>query len=368
MNSLSWVEINTRAIAHNIKEIRGILPHGYKVAAVIKSNAYGHGMIPMARFLEKEKLADYLAVVNDEEALSLRAAKIKLPILVLSYWAEKNLPELIKNNIELAVYSIRQIKAIAACAETKHCLVSALKIHLKFDTGMRRLGFAPEEVERVIAIIQRVPQIKIQGIFSHFADAENEIFTKHQIEKFRKIVGKVNKRVKIPITHVAASAGSLFMRDGNFNMARIGIAMYGLGSLVKSGKLNLKPALSWKTKVAQVKKIKPGEKIGYGLTYQFKKAAKVAVLPIGYADGYDRRLSNCGEVIIKGKRCPVRGRACMNLMMAEVDKSAREGDEVILIGRQGRQAITADELAQKIGTINYEIIARINPEIKRIFK
>lgn len=233
---------------------------------------------------------------------------------------------------------------------------------------MHRLGFAPEEIERVVAAIQATPQLTIQGIFSHFAVAdEDAIFTKKQLRQFNDVVAKVTKRGKLPLLHIANSAGSLFMQNQDCNLVRIGIALYGLEPAAKNSQFNLKPALSWKTRVIQLKDVKAGEKISYGLTYEFIKDTRVAVLPIGYADGYDRKLSNCGEVIIRGKRCPVRGRVCMNLTMVEVASSVKEGDEVVLIGRQESEEITINELAEKIGTINYEVVTRINPEIERIY-
>jgi len=300
----------------------------------------------------------------------LRAGKIKLPVIVLSYWDEKNLPALVENKIELGVYGAEQIKTLTDFVETRYIasLPATVKIHLKIDTGMHRLGFAPEEIERVVAAIQATPQLTIQGIFSHFAVAdEDAIFTKKQLRQFNDVVAKVTKRGKLPLLHIANSAGSLFMQNQDCNLVRIGIALYGLEPAAKNSQFNLKPALSWKTRVIQLKDVKAGEKISYGLTYEFIKDTRVAVLPIGYADGYDRKLSNCGEVIIRGKRCPVRGRVCMNLTMVEVASSVKEGDEVVLIGRQESEEITINELAEKIGTINYEVVTRINPEIERIY-
>ncbi|PIR93130.1 alanine racemase [Candidatus Falkowbacteria bacterium CG10_big_fil_rev_8_21_14_0_10_43_10] len=368
MNSLSWVEINTQAIKYNIGQFRKLLPKNYKIAGVIKSNAYGHGMIPMAEFLYKEKLVEYLAVANDLEALELRARGVKLPIIVLSYWDEKNFPELINNNIEIAVYNLEQIKSLRRDAP-----VGRLKIHLKIDTGMNRLGVKPEEVDDFINKIKNTPYIKLQGLFSHFPVADEDIkFTGRQFLQFKDIVAKIKRRTAVPFVHIANSAGAFFM-DETCNLLRLGIAMYGLQPAfakpsAQNPQFKLQPALSWKTKVIQVKNIKAGERLSYGLTYKFKKDAKIAVLPIGYGDGYDRGLSNCGEVLIRGKRCPVRGRVCMNLTMVEVNESVREGDEAVLIGRQGSEEITADELAGKIGTINYEIVTRINSELEKILK
>lgn len=361
MNSLSWIEINTLAIKNNIEQFRKILPNSYKIAGVIKSNAYGHGIIPLAEFLSKEKLVEYFAVANDLEALELRRQKIKLPIVVLSYWDEKNLENLASQNIELGIYNHEQIKMIAG-------LQKEIKIHLKIDTGMNRLGIRPDEVEKYIVEIKKNKNIKLQGIFSHFPVAdEDENYTKKQFLQFKDIVAKISRQVDIPIIHTANSAGALFM-DKTCNLLRLGIAMYGLQPSSKNQQFNLQPALTWKTKVIQIKNVQAGERLSYGLTYQFNRDTKIAILPVGYADGYDRKLSNCGEVLIKGRRCPARGRVCMNLTMVEVGEDVKIGDEVALIGRQGNEEITADELAEKIGTINYEVVTRISSEIERIFK
>ncbi len=365
MNSLSWVEVKLSAVKKNIAEFRKILPPNYKIAAVIKSNAYGHGIIPLAEFLEKEKIVEYLAVANDLEALELRKQKIRLPIIVLSYWDKKNLPELINNDIELGIYTMKQIKAISTLEALHRDVSKPVKIHLKIDIGMNRLGIKPAEVDDFINKIKNSPNIKLQGIFSHFPVAdENDSYTKNQFLQFKDIVANIKRQINLPFAHIANSAGALAM-DEACNLLRLGIGMYGLQPSAKNPQFNLKPALHWKTKVIQVKRVKAGERLSYGLTYKFEQDAAIAVLPVGYADGYDRGLSNAGEVLIKGKRCPLRGRVCMNLTMVEVDNNVKAGDEVVLIGRQGREEITADELAEKVNTINYEIVARINPEIKQ---
>jgi len=368
MNSLSRVEINTLAIKNNIQQFRKILPKNYKIAGVVKSNAYGHGMIPLAGFLERNSLVEYFAVANDLEALALRKNNIKLPIIVLSYWNEKNLQNLVSQNIELGIYSHEQIKMLTG-------LKAKVKVHVKIDTGMNRLGIKPEEVEKYITEIKKNVNIKLQGIFSHFPIAdENEEFTKKQFLQFKEIVAKISRKIDISLIHTANSAGALFM-DETCNLLRLGIAMYGLQPSIKNPQFNIQPVLTWKTKVIQIKNVPAGERLSYGLTYQFSRDAKIAILPVGYADGYDRKLSNCGEVLIRGKRCPVRGRVCMNLIMVEVGNDVKINDEVVLIGKQaclsdmqGNEEITADDLAEKIGTINYEVVARISPEIERVYK
>jgi len=236
------------------------LPHHFKIAAVIKSNAYGHGMIPVAQFLEKAKSVEYLATASDSEALALRQARVKLPILVLSFWDEKNLPALIKNKIELGIYSAKQLEAIARYCRDAINSVFTLKIHLKLDTGMHRLGFYPQEAESAARKLSHLSNITIQGIFSHFAAAdENAEFSRQQLLQFQNIVAKIKRRIDIPLVHIANSAG-VFSPDKSCNVLRLGIAMYGLApTAALARKLNLKPALSWKTRIIQIKKVEKGE-------------------------------------------------------------------------------------------------------------
>ena len=361
MNSLSFTAIDTAAIQYNIDQFRRMLSADYRIAAVIKSNAYGHGMIPLARFLQTHKMVEYLAVANDLEALRLRQQDIHLPIIVLSYWDEKNLPALIHHDIALSIYSMRQLAAIRHNGDT-------CNVHLKVDTGMRRLGIAPDEVAGYLQNIKDNKNVVLQGIFSHFAIAdEDEAVTKQQLSQFAEVVSKVKQHIDVPLVHIANSAG-VVVADSNCNMIRLGIAMYGLEPSSAHPRFQLRPALTWQTRVIQVKNVRVGERLSYGLTYEFTQDAKIAVLAIGYGDGYDRKLSNCGEVLIRGKRFPVRGRVCMNVTVVEVDESVQEGDAVILIGGQGNEKITADELAAKAGTINYEVVTRINPEIQRVIQ
>ena len=263
MNSLSRVEINTLAIKNNIQQFRKILPKNYKIAGVVKSNAYGHGMIPLAGFLERNSLVEYFAVANDLEALALRKNNIKLPIIVLSYWNEKNLQNLVSQNIELGIYSHEQIKMLTG-------LKAKVKVHVKIDTGMNRLGIKPEEVEKYITEIKKNANIKLQGIFSHFPVAdENEEFTKKQFLQFKEIVAKISRQIDIPFIHTANSAGALFM-DETCNLLRLGIAMYGLQPSIKNPQFNIQPVLTWKTKVIQIK-IGTGE---HDLTLKAKNISK----------------------------------------------------------------------------------------------
>lgn len=386
---LTWVEIKKSAIRHNIKQFRRLVGRKVKIMAVVKSNAYGHGMIEVAKIALKSG-ADWLGVINLDEALELRKAIVKTPIFILSYWiADKNysairasrvveinkIQEAIQKKIDFPVYTFEQAKILSTIANKSR---KRANIHIKIDTGTSRIGVMPEQAVNFIKEIQKIPNLNLRGIFTHYAASErkDQSYTNQQTKIFKDILANLRLlKINIPLIHAGCSASTIINRLTYFNMIRLGIAMYGLWpsddikNLVKKKKIkfNLQPALSWKTKVIQIKELPRGTFIGYDCTYQTKRRTKIAVLPIGYWEGYDRKLSNSGEVLIRGQRCPVRGRVCMNLTMVEVThlKNVEIGDEVVLIGRQGREEITTDELANKIDTINYEIVTRINPLIPR---
>lgn len=381
----SWVEINTQNLKHNLGQFRKILTPGTyppklqrrraKLGAVVKSNAYGHGMLLVASAIQRQ--VDWFCVVNLDEALELRKNGIKKPILVLSYYFD-NLELAIKNNISLVVYSLDQAKKISAAAKKIH---KTGKIHFKLDTGTSRLGVREGEALKIIKEIKKYRNIKIEGIFSHFAASEeNQKFTELQLKRFNEFIDSVETRLgaSISIKHFACSAAALVRPDSHFNMIRLGISLYGLWpsaqakkiTLKKYPKFNLRPALTWKTQIIQIKNLPAKTCVGYGCAYKTSRPTKIAVISVGYNEGYDRHLSNKGEVLIGGVKCPIRGRVCMNLTIVDITKAknVKVGDEVVLIGRQGKQEITAEDLADIIGTINYEVVTRINPLLKRIMK
>jgi alanine racemase len=368
----SWVEISRSALNKNIKTFKQIAGSKVKLMTVIKSNAYGHGLVEVGQICDRNKAVDFLGVAGLEEALILRNSKIVKPILILSYYSlDQKLKQAIKQNISLVVYDLKQVKYLDRLAKKENLKV---KVHLKVDTGTSRLGVSSAQALEFIIKICRFKNIYLEGLFTHYASAEkpNESFTRQQTQKFYQLIEVLEKGgILIPFKHAACSAAS-FDPDCKFDMIRPGISLYGLWSLedgyyLKS-KYQLKPVLSWKTKIIQIKEVKSGITIGYGQTYKVKEPSKIAVLPVGYWEGFDRHLSNRGEVLIHGRRCPVRGRICMNLIMVDVTKikKVKVNDEVVLIGRQLSAYISADELSQKIGTINYEVVTRINPLLLRI--
>jgi alanine racemase len=375
---LTWVEIKKEAIKFNLGMFKKIIGNKVELMAVVKSNAYGHGMIEVAK-IALNSGANWLGVVNLEEALQLKKEKIKAPIFILSYWdfekVSKNLKKIY--NFDFPVYTMEQLKFLSTVGEK---IKKNINIHLKIDTGTSRIGVLVKDAIDFIKKIKKMPYLNLRGIFTHYAASEraDQTYTNWQTKRFEKIIAGLEKlNIIIPYKHTACSAATIVNPKTHFNLVRIGIAMYGLWpskeikKIVEKKKIDftLKPSLSWKTKVIQVKELPAKTFIGYDCTYQTKKRTKIAILPIGYWEGYDRKFSNCGEVLIRGKRCPVRGRVCMNLTMVDVTKipKIKIGDEVVLIGKQGKEEISADELAEKIGTINYEIITRINPLIPRIY-
>jgi len=381
-NLLTWLEISKSSLIHNLKQFKKVISPKIQLMAVVKSNAYGHGLIECARIFEKAG-ADWLGVVNLDEALALKKTGLKKPVMVLSYFDASPgslgpLTQAIKKGVRLPIYDFKTAKWLSSIALKAH---KTAYLHLKIDTGTSRLGALPSESVGFIKRLLKLPNLQLEGLFSHLADSENpnQTFTNKQIDTFEKLITKLEKQgINIPLRHLACSAATILNKRSWFNMVRIGISLYGLYSIQdglqkikrKYPWFYLKPALSWYTKVIQVKELSTGTNIGYGLTYKAKRKTKIAVLPIGYWDGYDRKLSNQADVLIHGQRAPVRGRVCMNIAMVDITdiSNVRVGDRVTLIGCDGKEEITADELAKKIGTINYEVVTRINPLLTRLYK
>lgn len=371
MKNLSEVRVSKFALKHNINQYRKIIGKAM-VMGVVKSNAYGHGFELVAKTIGP--FVDWFGVTNLDEAIALREYGIKKPILVLSYYRLDQTEQAVKKNISLVAYDLNQAKAISISAKK---LKNQANIHIKIDTGTSRLGVLPNEALKFIKQILTLPNIKIQGLFSHFAASEeNNEFTQNQLECFNQIIAVLEKEnIHVPIKHFACSAASLTTPKSDFDLIRLGIGMYGLWPSKKVAKetkktynIHLMPVMSFKVKIVQIKEVLAGSSIGYGCTYKASKNAKIAVLPVGYFEGYSRGLSNKAEVLIAGIRCPIRGRVCMNLLMVEVTgiPKVKVGDEAVLIGKQGGEEITADELAELTHTINYEVVTRINSVIPRV--
>lgn len=365
----TWIEIDKKAIAHNYRVFRSIIDKKTKLLAVVKSNAYGHNLIEFSK--EQERLgADFLGVDSVVEALTLRKEGIKIPILVLGYTLPEMLTEAHNKNISITVSNFESLSSVI---KTK----LAIKIHIKVDTGMSRHGFLENDISEVLKKLRNDKNIIVEGLFTHFSMAKNPSFPAHtnsQIEKFEKWKEAFLKADYKPIFHASATSGTLLYEKAHFDMVRIGISLYGIWPSRESeafmeNKITLKPVLSWKTVIAEIKKLPKGSKVGYDCTETLKKDSVIAVCPIGYWHGYPRALSSIGKVLINEEKAKILGRVCMDIVMIDVTdiKNAKVGDEVVLIGKSGINKITADDISTLLDGSSYEFLTRINPLIKRIY-
>jgi alanine racemase len=373
---LTWLEIDSKAFAANMKTIRALAGKRL-IAAAVKANGYGHGLPQMISLLNKEKV-EYIAVHSLDEAAQARESGWGKNILVVGYIPLSHLESIFDLNLEPTVYNRETIIALGKLAgKFKH----QANIHLKVETGTNRQGVELGKIENIISALKKYPNLNLRGVSTHFANIEDTTdhsYANSQLSQFNHIVSLIKKLgVRPEYRHTACSAALLLFEDTKFEMVRPGIAIYGLwpsketylSYRLAGGSNNiLNPMLSWKTRVIQVKDIPADSFIGYGCTYRTTARTRLAVLPVGYSDGYDRSISNLGYVLIKGKRAPLRGRICMNLMMADITdiKEVKLEESVVLLGQDGSEKITADQMAGWAGTVNYEIVSRIDKSIPRL--
>jgi alanine racemase len=369
----TWVEISQQALLSNYNYFRNLINSKCKMMAVVKSNAYGHGLIEYSKIVEKFGV-DWFGVDSIVEAEKLRKEGINKPILVLGHTLLEKIPTAIKNNISLTVSDIDSLKKLKNIGINKY----KLKVHLKIDTGMHRQGFFVSELPKVIKIIKSLNNfLIIEGVYTHFSCAHNPNLlsvTRSQIKEFKKALEILYQfGFKNLIKHAASTAGTIVFPESHFDLVRLGIGLYGLWpskevKIMFGEQLKLKPVLSWKTIIGQIKNLSCGCKIGYDLSETLKRDSKVAILPVGYWHGFPRHLSSIGWVLINGNKAKVLGRVSMDMIVVDVTdiKKIRNGDQVVLLGRSGKFINLADDLADLSNTINYEIITRINPLIKRI--
>ncbi len=369
----TWVEVDRKALANNYKIFRGLIDPKCKLMAVCKSNAYGHGLVHYAQ--EMVKLgADFLGVDSMTEAMRLRKEGIKIPILILGYTMPEVYETAAEENISITISNIDSLKILKRVRDDKD---GKFKIHIKIDTGMHRQGFFIEQLVKVIEELQSSKNIEVEGLFTHFAAAKNPAFprdTQEQLNKFEEAVSLFKNAGFDPIRHTAASAGAIIFPHSHYDMVRVGISMMGLWpSLeVKSyaeDKLKLQPILSWRTFIAEIKTIEKGERISYDFTETLNKDSKIAIIPIGYWHGFRRNLSGIGHVLINGQRAKVLGRVTMDMIIVDITeiRDARPGDIITLIGRDGKDEITAYEMAALSDTSWYETITCLNPLMRRIY-
>jgi alanine racemase len=372
-NLLSYIEISKENLIHNIKQFKGLLKNKTKIAAVIKANAYGHGDIEVAKITSP--YLDYFQVDSIEEAERVRKVT-KKSILIFGYLNENGIKRAIKINAIICAFDLVHLLKINHIAGL---LKKKIKVHLAIDSYLGREGIMPPQVPNIIKEIKNLKNIILDGAYSHFANIEDTMNSTHanrQIETYHKCIEIFRKNGYKDInTHISATSGILVYEKGEnlHSIVRLGIGLYGMWpsehlEYLNKKKIVLKPVLKWVTHVAQVKVIPANYPIGYGLTYITKKATKIAVIPQGYFDGLTRSLSNNGEVLIKGKKAKILGRVAMNMVVVDVSliKDVVPDDEVIIIGTQEKAKITAEELAKKMNTINYEVTTKINALLPRV--
>ncbi|MEA3249444.1 MAG: alanine racemase [Patescibacteria group bacterium] len=371
----TWVEVSKSALRHNAGELKRCIGSGTRFMAVVKSNAYGHGIKETVRSVGS--VADWFGVDSLPEAEAVRSAvSNKKPVLIMGFTPSKALARVVRQGFSQVVYDRETVSGLSHAASKRN----PAKIHVKVETGTSRQGVCPEEMSSFIRFIAKQPNLKLEGMSTHYAnieDTNDSSYAMKQLSKFRDAVRMATEAGRPPeMLHTACSAAILMYPETHFDIVRAGISLYGLWSsgvtrraVLDSGKkIRLKPAMTWKSSVAQVKKIKKGTPVSYGLTERVTRDTIGAVVPVGYWDGYDRKMSSVGNVLIHGERAKVLGRICMNMCVVDVTdmRGVKVENEVVILGRQNREEITAEELADRIGTINYEVVTRINPTLPRI--
>ena len=377
-----WAEIDLKAIAHNVSDLRRVTKPDARLMAVVKANGYGHGAVEVSRCALKNG-ASMLGVARIEEGIQLRKAGIQAPILVFGY----TLPQLAG---DLLQYDLTQSIATSAAArelsQAASSLAKPLKIHLKVDTGMGRLGLLPahdpaggaekinpDTVAEALAIAA-LDGLELEGVFTHFAaaDSADKAYADFQLGLFLHFLKSLQKAgLNLALKHTANSGALIDMPQSHLDLVRPGISIYGLypSDEVDRQRVSLQPAMTLKTQIIQLKKVPAGFKVSYGMTYTTPRPTTIATIPLGYADGLNRRLSSRGQMLVGGQRVPIIGRVCMDLTMLDVGsiKNVQMGDEVVVFGRQGNETLTVDEMAATLDTINYEIVTGISVRVPRIY-
>lgn len=367
-----YASIDLDAIRHNLESMKKNIAKDTKIIAVIKTDGYGHGAVPIAQEIENYEYLFGFAVATSDEAMQLRKNGIKKPLLILGYTFEESYEELIENEVRMAVFKYDMAKEISDAAVR---LKKNAIIHIKADTGMSRIGIKPDRSGAdVVKQIATLPNITVEGIFTHFAKADetDKTATYEQIRKFNEIIALIeSRRVNIPIKHCSNSAGIVEIREANMDVVRAGITLYGLWPSDEVDKtiINLKPVLSLKSKIVYIKEIEAGTSVSYGGTFTAGKITRVATIPVGYGDGYPRSLSNKGYVLIHGKKAPILGRVCMDQFMVDVSDitEAKELDEVTLVGESEGARLTVEEVGGISGRFNYEFVCDLGKRIPRVY-
>ena len=359
----TWVEVDLGIIEANARRLTGLTPA--KLMAVVKANAYGHGAIPVAQAAARGG-ASWLGVARADEALELRAAGIGLPILVLGPAPVEQLAALIAAGVSLAVGDESQVEAAALAAGDQQAIA---KVQLKLDSGMNRLGAPPEAAAGLARRIKEHAGLRFEGVFTHFARADEGVPEpiQRQVERFEQALTALGSAgLRPPLVHAANSAATLGWPESHYDLVRVGIALYGLRPAPAAPlPAGLLPALRWKSQLTRIRSVPPGEGISYGHTYVTRQTERIGTVPVGYADGLRRTAGN--QLLVGGVPVPVVGRVCMDFCMVQLDRvpEAREGDEVVIIGTQGGSRLSAEQLADRWGTINYEVTCGIGARVPR---
>ncbi len=366
----TWVTVDLNALQWNFRQVRKLVGSSISILAIVKANAYGHGAVACARALVAAG-ADALGVATVTEGVEIRRAGVRLPLVVLGFTQNCEAEQVLRWRLEPTIVSQSQARALSRAAGRAGRKIAG---HLKIDTGMGRIGIRPHEVEEVIRGWNKLHGLKIQGVFTHFshADGRDHNLLRKQIQGLQAAVRSVAqagwKKLQV---HAANSAAIIESPETYGNMVRPGLMLYGLYPAARlRRRVPLRPVLQWSTRIVQLKQVAAGTGLSYGHTYVTSRKSWIATLPVGYADGFSRGLSNRGRVLVRGRSCPVVGRVCMDMCLIDVTgiPGVKAGDEAVLIGRQGQKELTADDMANILNTISYEIVCAIGERVPRIYK
>jgi len=368
-NGRAWVEIDLDRLKSNLRRVMDWVGPSRKVLVAVKADAYGHSSVAVSKALAQEGV-DMLGVASLEEAIELKRGGAPVPLLILSPSSFVEIPEIVAEGLVSTVSNMEYARRLSAVARAAN---RRMKVHVEVDTGMGRTGVNYADAVEFIQQLSEAEFIQIEGVFTHFADAErpDKSFVLAQLERFNKVLEGLKERsVEIPLIHAANSAALLDVKESHFNMVRPGLVIYGIyPSQTVNRHVDVEPVMTFKARVAHLNRIRAGESVSYGRTFTARREMTVAVVSVGYGDGYPRALSNKGEVLIAGKRFKIVGLVCMDLTMVDVtdDEGIHMGDEVVLIGKSGKEEITASDVAELSNTISYDVTCSVGPRVPRVF-
>ena len=371
MSKITWIEVDLNAIEHNLKAIKGMVGSGTKILAIVKADAYGHGAVKVSQTLEQNGI-DMLGVAFQGEGIELRKNDINIPILILNPVLTEQIEDVIIHSLRVTVNSLDLANEISITAKRHH---RSIRIHVEIDTGMGGAGVCSDTALPFIKALSLIENLEIEGVFTHFNSSEekDKSFTYEQNKKFKEVIKLLEQeKISIPLIHAANSASILDIPDSHFNMVRPGLILYGIfPSNYVLRNIDLKQAMSFKTRIINLKQLGPGSVLGYGRTFEIMQQTTVATIPVGYKDGFNRRFSSLGEVLVHGKRVPIIGRVCMDRCFIDVTNlpDVEIGSEVVLFGNQDNETISIESAAELIGTIPYEVVCNAGTKTpKKMYK